>query len=103
MTKTKLVVSLFSAINLLLIAGCDPHRMKKCEWYLIPEADHRHHVEPGWVSLCARNPVNRKQRCMFKATLEYAEKVYGVKFRLSEMKYEEKPLPRKILEIRACE
>ena len=95
---------LFSAFAaLLLLAGCDPHRMKKCEWYLIPEPDHRHLVEPGWVSLCARNPVTRKQKCMFKAPLEFSEKVYGVKFRLSELDYEETPLPRKIKSIKACD
>lgn len=87
----------------LLLSSCDPFRKEKCEWYLVPEPDHIDLVEPGWVSLCARNYVNGKQRCYLKATLEYAKAVNGKPFRLSTMKVREVGLyPREVESIKAC-
>jgi hypothetical protein len=84
------------------LAGCDPEHKDKCEWYLVPEPKQAHLVERGWVSLCARNYVIKKQKCYFKAPLKFAEAVYGKPFKLTSMKYEKKPIPRKIISIKPC-
>lgn len=83
--------------------ACDPDRTKKCEWYLVPEPGHRHLVEEGWVSLCARNYQTKKQRCYFRAPIKFAEDIYGKPFRLSTMEYEKKPVPRKVLSVQICD
>lgn len=93
----------FFALLTLFMSGCDPYHKNKCAWYLVPEPDHISLVEPGWVSLCARNYQNDKQRCYIKATLEYAKAVNGKPFRLSTMKLrEDGPYPREILSIKSC-
>jgi hypothetical protein len=86
-----------------LLAGCDPYHKDKCEWYLVPEPDHVDLVEPGWVSLCARNFVINKQRCYLKSTIEFAKEVNGKLIRLSSLKIAEKgPYPREILSVKTC-
>lgn len=95
-------ILLFLVLSGLTMA-CDPHRMRKCEWYLVPEPDHRHLVEAGWVSLCARNYVSKKQRCYFRAPLQFAEDIYGKTFRMSDMEFERKPVPRRVLSVKLCD
>lgn len=85
-----------------LLISCDEDRHKKCEWYLIPEPDHREMVKKGWVSLCARNYTNNKQRCFLQAKLGYAEKVYGTAFRFTDLKLDKEVFPRKVVSIKAC-
>jgi hypothetical protein len=86
-----------------LLAGCDPFHKEKCEWYLVPEPDHVELVEPGWVSLCARNYVINKERCYLKSTLEFAKEVNGKLIRLSSLKIAETgPYPREILSVKTC-
>ncbi len=86
-----------------LWAGCDPFHKEKCEWYLVPEPDHVDLVEPGWVSLCARNYVINKERCYLKSTLEFAKEVNGKLIRLSSLKVSETgPYPREILSVKTC-
>ncbi len=85
------------------IAGCDPYNKDKCEWYLEPEPAHIDLVEPGWVSLCARNFKINKERCYLKATLEYAKAVNGKPFRFSSMKVRNVgPYPREVESIKTC-
>ncbi len=94
-----------SLVFLLGLSGvaCDPFHKDKCEWFLVPEPKHINLVEPGWVSLCARNFVINKERCYLKATLEYAKAVNGKAFRLSTMKVKDSGLyPREVESIKAC-
>ena len=96
---TKLLGAMLIAFG---ISACDPDRHKECEWYLVPEPDHRELVKEGWVSLCARNYENNKQRCYLQAKISYAEKVYGTPFRFTSLKLDKTAFPRKIISIKAC-
>ncbi|MFW7379692.1 MAG: hypothetical protein ACOH5I_12845 [Oligoflexus sp.] len=87
----------------LLLGACDFYRKNKCEWYLVPEPDHIDRVEPGWVSLCARNYQNNKQRCNLKAKLPFAKKVYGKPFRYASMKIKSGPFPKEVESVTLCE
>ena len=87
---------------LFLLCGCDFYRKDKCEWFLVPEPDHASKVDPGWVSLCARNYENNKQRCLLKAKLPFAKAVYGKPFKYSTMKLGSGPFPKEVLSIKTC-
>ena len=93
-------------LSIILIVGffsaCDPFRKEKCEWYLVPEPEHRHLVEKGWVSLCARNYELNKQKCYYTAKLKFAEKIYGQAFKMTSLKIEDGTFPRKVISIQAC-
>lgn len=91
-------------ILMLLGTACDPYHKEKCEWYLVPEPAQVDLVDPGWVSLCARNFVINRQRCYLRATLDYAKAVYGKPFRMSVMKVREiGPYPREVESIKVCQ
>lgn len=107
MTKSRAsIFQLFCVVGLAMSSmgiSCDPYNKEKCEWYLEPEPEHIGLVEPGWVSLCARNYKSNKQRCYLKATLEYAKAVQGKPFRYSSMKVKsEGPYPREVESIKTC-
>ena len=85
-----------------VLLGCDPLRKEKCEWYLVPEPSHRHLVEKGWVSLCARNYELGKQKCYYTAKLKFAEKIYGQAFKMTSLKIQDDSFPRKVVSIEAC-
>ena len=87
---------------LTALQGCDPFRKDKCEWFLVPEPEHRHLVDKGWVSLCARNYELGKQKCYYTAKLKFAEDVYGKTFKLSTLKIDEDTFPRKVISIQTC-
>ncbi len=88
-------------LGIILLMGCDPNRHQKCEWYLVPEPDHIDLVEKGWVSLCARNYHNNKQRCFIQAKLDFAEKIYGKAFRFSNLELDDSH-PAKVKSIKIC-
>jgi hypothetical protein len=85
--ETKRQISIFFLFSTLIImlAGCDSDRLKKCEWYLVPEKEHIDYVANGWVSICARNYVNKRQRCYLKMKIEDAERVYGKPVQFSSL------------------
>ena len=88
---------------IVLVTACDPYNKDKCEWYLVPEPLHIHLVEPGWVSLCARNYISNHQRCYLKATIDYAKAVNGKSFRYSTLKISPiGPYPREVESIKVC-
>lgn len=93
-------ITLFLAIGTLL--SCDMLRQRKCEWYLVPEPKHRHLIEKGWVTLCAKNYRLGRQKCFLKAPLKLAEEMYGKPFRYSELKLKETEFPREVLEVKPC-
>ena len=86
----------------LVVAGCDPFRKKKCEWYLVPEPKHIDQVGMGFVSLCATNYILDRRRCYLQAKIELAEKMYGKPFRYSELELSEKEFPRTVVNVVEC-
>lgn len=86
----------------LLLSGCDWYHKDKCEWYLVPEPDDIKKVEPGWVSLCARNFVINKQRCLLKAKLDFAKAVHGKPFKYNSMVVKQGPYPKEVASIKVC-
>ncbi len=83
------------------LTGCDPERKTKCEWYIVPNPEANEMMEPGWVSLCVANFKLGRQRCFFTAKPDMVEKLNGVPFRYSTLKYTES-IPRKILSVKTC-
>lgn len=98
--KTNSLIFLLVAI---WVSGCDPNHKKKCEWHLVPELRHKQTVEPGWVSLCAKNYVTMKQKCFIQAKLGFSEKIYGRKFRYVDLELDEKSFPKKVSTIKFCD
>ena len=89
---------------LLTLMACDPDRLKKCEWYLVPEPDHKHLVSSDWVPLCARNYTTNKQKCYLKAKFDFAEQVYGKAFRYADMELDDSQgRPHRVLGIETCQ
>ncbi|NRA63637.1 MAG: hypothetical protein HRU19_04095 [Pseudobacteriovorax sp.] len=89
-------------LSLLLVSGCDWYHKNKCEWYLVPEPDDIDKVEPGWVSLCARNYEINRQRCLLKAKLNFAKQVHGKPFRYNSMEVKQGPYPKEVTSITVC-
>ena len=87
----------------LALPACDWQRTRKCEWYLIPDTTHRQLIEPGEVTLCARNYEIGKQKCGLKAKLSEAERWVDKPLKLSELELKEDVYPRPILAFRTCE
>lgn len=93
-----------TGLFLILLHGCDPYHQKKCEWYLVPEPDNMTDVDPGLIPVCARNFEVNKQYCRLQTTYEFAQKVYGRKFRYNDMKLDmQGKFPRKIDSIKLCD
>lgn len=87
---------------IVLLAGCDPDRKRKCEWYLQPEPRHRELVAKGWVSLCAKNYTTMKQKCYIQTPLAFAEKVHAKPFRYVDLKLDDKSFPKKVKSVTFC-
>ena len=85
-----------------LLVSCDWYHKNQCEWYLVPEPDDAHRVEAGWVSLCARNYVINKQRCMLKAKIKFAKAVHGKPFKYSSMQVLPGKYPKEVISIKTC-
>lgn len=86
----------------MLTLGCDPNRERYCEWYLVPEP--RHEAPAGYIPVCARNYTNNKQNCRLKATLAFAQRVYGKPFRYVDLEIAEGRFPRTVTAIqRFCQ
>lgn len=98
--KYKNYICLF--LFLIFIQGCDCQRLEKCEWYIVPEEKHAHLVNPGFVSVCLRNYVTNKEKCILDMKLEDAEFVYGKKVKYSSVVLDDKNFPRRILKYSFC-
>ena len=85
------------------MVSCDWYHKDKCEWYLVPEPDDIGKIEPGWVSLCARNYEINKQRCLLKAKLPFAKAVFGKPFKYSSLKVIQSPYPKEVKSVKICE
>lgn len=86
-----------------LLVGCDPERKKQCEWTLEPDSAKLGKTEPGFIPVCARNWVSRKQDCRLETTLPFTKEVTGKKFRYVDMTVASVAIPRKIQQIRFCD
>lgn len=86
-----------------LLVACDRDGKKQCTWTLEPEPDLKGTTDPGFIPVCARNRTNMKQDCRLQTTLDYAEKVYGRKFRYVDLRVESPGLPRTIAGIKFCD
>lgn len=94
---------LLMTIYMGLLLSCDPEHKKKCEWYLMPDADRLGKVEEPFIPVCARNFKTLKQDCRLQAPLEFARNAYNKKFRYIDMKIDGPGIPRTILSIKHCE
>ncbi len=99
----KPVEKLIVLLSFVWVVGCDPDGRKDCDWVLEPEPNNVANVEPGFVPVCARNRKTMKEDCRMQATLEFAKKVYGRKFRLSEVEYSTKTYPKTISDLTYCD
>ena len=89
--------------TLFLLGGCDQDGINDCHWYLVPEPLNQKQAAAGMVAVCARNYVTNKQRCRLQAKLEFAKKVYGKKFKLTELEIEKSgPFPRTVNSLKPC-
>ena len=102
-----LLKSCFAHILLAILAGatvaCDPDGKKQCAWVLEPEPKLEGQTEPGFIPVCARNRTTMKEDCRLQSTLEYAEKVYGKKFRYVDLRVATVGQPRTITKIKFCD
>ena len=86
-----------------LLAACDPEGKKQCAWVLEPEPNLKGTTDPGFIPVCARNRATMKEDCRLQTTLDYAEKVYGRKFRYTDLRVESPGLPRTVADIKFCD
>jgi hypothetical protein len=89
----------------MLLSGCDWWAQRQCAWYLMPDTDKKREgtTEQGFIPVCARNLDVNKEYCQIQATLEFAEKSYGKKFRYIDMELDlNSSFPRKVSNIKFC-
>ncbi len=89
--------------GLASILACDPDGKKECAWVLEPEPKLEGQTDPGYIPLCARNRTTMKEDCRLQASLEYAQKVYGRKFRYVDLRVTSAGSPRTIAKIKFCD
>lgn len=100
MITNRYIVVLFFILTSAL--GCDLQRHGKCEWYLEPEPAHIRLVEKGWVSICARNYENKREKCYLMMPIDQAESVYGKKVTYSSLELG-KGVMKEIKSYKTCE
>ncbi len=83
--------------------ACDPDGKKQCAWVLEPEPKLIGTTDPSMVPVCARNRESQKEDCRMQSSLEFAEKVYGRKFRYVDLRVKSTGIPRTIATIRFCD
>lgn len=83
--------------------SCDQDGKKQCAWVLEPEPNLIGTTDPAMIPVCARNRESFKEDCRMQASLEYAEKVYGRKFRYVDLRVKSTGIPRTIASIRFCD
>ena len=98
LTFKKITLAIFFWIAL---TGCDPLRLKKCEWYLIPNPEADKVTKEGWVSVCLANQKLKRQKCYYSALPELANRFNGVPFQYSEMEVR-KTFPKEITALKQC-
>ena len=99
---TRIALLAMAMLIVSIGSGCDPLRKDKCEWYLVPEPEHKDLVKDGWVSICARNFVNNRQKCYLQATMADAKAIYGQKVIYSQLKIDKSEFPHTITNPTTC-
>lgn len=87
----------------LFTLGCDPQRLKECEWYLEPDVNHVEIAHEGFVSLCVRNYKIGKQKCYLEMEYQKSVDVFQKKIRYSTLEIDHSVFPRKVLSYKICE
>lgn len=95
-------LAFFVILTGFFLFACDPDGKKKCDWTLDPEPSLINKVEFGYIPVCARNLVTKKQDCRLQAKLDYAKQSYGKKFRYVDIEVKSAALPRTITSITFC-
>lgn len=92
---SKWIIAIFCVFFMF---SCDLDHKKKCEWKLIPDIDRKEDdsIDEGYIPVCARNFITKKQDCRMQATLEYAQESYGKLFRYVDIKIKSVALPRTV-------
>jgi hypothetical protein len=80
----------------------DFYNKDKCEWYLVPDLKNKELIEPGFVSLCARNYKIDRQKCYLQSTLALAEGIYNKPIRFSDMQIDEDKFPKMVVSAPPC-
>ena len=96
----KSIVMIFLVLTSLLSA-CDPQRKGKCEWYFVPFPEGNSVVKEGWVSICVANLKSKKQKCYFTAKPNFLEKMNGVPFIYTSLKFTN-TFPKKVTSVKPC-
>lgn len=96
------VKTYFFSLLLLFFIACDPEGKKQCAWTLEPEPNLIGKTEAGFIPVCARNRNTQKQDCRLQTNLEFAQKVWGKRFRYVDMEIDSVSLPRTIKRITFC-
>ncbi|WP_132321451.1 hypothetical protein [Pseudobacteriovorax antillogorgiicola] len=89
------------SLAIFVLTGCDPQRKKQCEWYFIPFPEGNPSVEEGWVSICVANFKLGRQRCYFTAKPNFLDKMNGIPFRYTSLKYTD-TFPKKVISVKPC-
>lgn len=108
-TMTTHTIDLKSCFQILILSlifgfyGCDSDGKKQCSWVLEPEPKLQGSTESPLIPVCARNRQTFKEDCRLQAPLEFAEKVYGRKFRYTDLKVASSGIPRTVKHIQFCD
>jgi hypothetical protein len=90
-------------VTSLFVVACDPDGKKECQWVLEPEPTLKGTTDEGMIPVCARNRKSMKEDCRLQTTLEYAQQVYGRRFRYVDVRVESPGLPRTVKAIKFCD
>ena len=90
-------------LSLTTIYACQCARQSKCEWVMVPDDRNAKYAEEGYAIVCFRNYENNKQKCFLTIKLSLAEKIYGKKFKYSEVEFDHDKSPKEVLDIKACQ
>lgn len=104
-SKTALNATIFFgsiAVAAAVYMNLDFYNKDKCEWFLVPDLKNKELIEPGFVSLCARNYKIDRQKCYLQSTLELAEGIYNKPIRYADMKIDEDKFPRMVVSAPPC-
>ncbi len=101
--KQGLATFTLAALTALTLIACDPDGHKQCAWVLEPETKLIGTTTEGYIPVCARNRETMKEDCRLQTPLDFAEKVYGRKFRYVDLRVKSTSLPRTIDAIKFCD
>ena len=87
----------------IILSSCDWQRLKKCEWYLIPDTDNVEIANEGFVTICVKNYNIGRKKCYLELEYDKAVAVYKKTIRYSTMEIDYSVYPRRILSYEVCQ